>query len=409
VRSTPATGARRIGVQAPLGFSAGVPLLLTGGTLSAWLTSEQVSLRAVGAFALVSLPYNLKFLWAPALDRFGWPWLGRRRDWMILTQSLLAVAIAAMGVVDARASTGTLALLALAVAFLSASQDVVVDAYRTDLLGEGERGKGTAAYVTGYRVAMLVTGAGALIVADHISWRLTYWVMAALLSVGVVATLAAPRLPATDPPSSLRHAVIEPLRELFARRGAWTAIAFVMLYKVGDALAGHMATPFLIKLDFSMSEIGVLQKFLGAGATLAGAAVGGAIADKIGTRRALLWFGAAQALANIGYVGLAATGKSYPMLVVAIGVDNACNGLGTTAFVAYLMSICHDRFSATQYAVLTSASSLLGRLLNATSGDLIAAMGWAGFFAATIALAGPALLLIRFLPRSLTPAHVETN
>jgi len=393
------TARRRIGIQGPLGFSSGLPLYLTGGTLAAWLTTEGVSYKAIGAFALVSLPYNLKWLWAPVLDRFQLPFLGRRRGWMILFQVLLAVSIAALGAFDVAANLGTIAVLAIAVAALSASQDVVVDAYRTDLLGKSERGKGTATYVAGYRVAMIVAGWGALMMADFISWRAVYWIEAGLMLVCIVATLLAPTPPAIPPPRTLRDAVLLPLGEFFRRRGALLALLFVMLYKVGDAVAGQMVTPFLLReLEFQLTEIALLQKFLGMGATIVGATVGGVLADRIGIRRALLWFGIAQASANIGYVLLAATGKSYLGLVAAIGIDNLCNGLGTAAFVAFLMSMCHHKFSATQYALLTSASSALGRALNATSGYLIAAIGFVGFFSITIVAAAPALLLLRWLP-----------
>jgi len=395
------SAARRIAIQGPLGFASGLPLLLTGSTLTAWLATADVSLEAIGMFALVSLPYNLKWLWAPLLDRYRLPWLGRRRGWMVLFQLLLGVTIAALGAIDATTHLGALALLATAVATLSASQDVVVDAYRTDVLEDRERGKGTAAYVAGYRVAMMMAGFIALMMASVISWRAVYAIEAALMFGGAVATLLAPAPPRVSPPRTLRAAALRPLGELFRRRGAFVALLFVMLYKVGDAVAGHMVTPFLIKqLHFSLTDIAALQKLLGTAATLAGATLGGIYTDRLGVRRALLWFGAAQALANAGYVLLALSGPSYLALAAAIGIDNLFNGLGTAAFVAYLMSICHKEYSATQYAVLTSASTVLGRAMNAVSGFLIEAIGWAGFFGATIALAAPALVLWRWIPTS---------
>lgn len=386
--------ARRVGIQVPLGFAAGIPLFLTGTTLTAWATDVGVSMVAVGAMALVKLPYNFKFLWAPLLDRFTLPWLGRRRGWMIVMQLALTLAIFAMGTMNPASMMGKLAIIAVAVAALSASQDIVIDAYRTDMLGDHERGRGAAAYVISYRIALIVTGSGALILSDHVSWQVTYWVMAGLMSTGVIATFLAPRSPAIRPPRDLVAAVVLPFREFFSRRNAILALAIVMSYKFGDALAGHLITPFLMKVGFAKTDIGVLQKALGMAATIAGAAAGGVVADRIGVLRALLIFGVLQTLANVGYAVLAVTGKSYALLVVAVGVDNLCNGLGTAAFVAFLMSLCRRRFSATQYALFTSASSILGRLLGAFSGYVVDGIGWVGFFIVTIVVAIPALVVI---------------
>lgn len=402
--------ARRIAIQAPLGFSSGIPLYLTGATLVAWLATENVDLKTIGAFALVSLPYNLKWLWAPLLDRYRLPFLGRRRGWMLLIQIVLFFAIATLGAIDVRHNTGTLALVAIGVAFMSATQDILVDAYRTDTLKEGERGKGTAAYVAGYRTAMIVAGYGALLLADHISWRAVYVIEASLLSIGIVATLCAPESKPLSRSQSLREAVISPLSEFFQRRSALLVLVFIMLYRAGDAVANHMVTPFLLRdQGFSLSDIALLQKFLGLGASVVGAAIGGLLVDRAGIRRSLLWFGAAQALANLGYVLLALTGKSYGGLVIAIGIDNLLNGFGFAAFVAYLMALCHARFSATQYALFTSASSILGRAFALGSGYVIAFAGWAVFFLATIAIAAPALVLWRWLPSVAEPERSSAD
>ncbi len=399
---------RRIWIQAPLGFSSGVPLYLTGSTLGAWLATADVSIKAIGVFALVALPYNLKFLWAPFLDRYNLPFLSRRRDWMVVSQLLLTVSIVALGAVDAPLNLGTAAVLAIAVALFSAGQDIVVDAYRTDLLHSGERGKGGAAYVTGYRVAMIITSTGALLMADYISWRYVYWILSSLMMVGVIATFFAPTLPAIAPPRNLKDAVVKPLAEFFSRDGAIIAIVFIMLYKLGDYVAMHMVTPFLIKeLHFELTEIALLQKFVGLGATIVGAAIGGILVDRIGIRKGLLIFGFGQAIANIGYVFLALSGKSYTGLVLAIGIDNVFNGFGAAAFVAYLMSMCHHKYSAAQHALLASATSVLGRLMTATSGYIVEGIGWAGFFAATIVIAAPALGLWKWLPEG--PSDAEAS
>ncbi len=391
----------RVGIHLPLGFSAGLPLLLTGSTLVAWLTDAGVTVEKIGLFALVGVPYTFKFLWAPLLDRFSIPLLGRRRGWILLAQLLLLLSIAWLGFQDPSTGALEIAVAAVAVAFLSATQDIVVDAYRTDSLHDDERGKGSATYVIGYRVAMIVAGAGALMLADHITWRAVYLIMAALMFIGMVATWFAPAPANIRPPESLYRAVIEPLHEFFWRRGALLALAFVMLYKFGDALASNLSIKFLLDLEFSKTDVGLIQKFLGLGATIVGCSIGGIWADRIGLWKALLIFGAAQALANVGYLALAITGKSYPVLIAAIGVDNICNGLGTAAFVAYVMSLCHRSFSATQYALLTSAAAILGRTLGASAGYIQKSAGWTGFFAITIAVAVPALLLLFFMKKAI--------
>ncbi len=401
---------RRIGIQIPLGFSSGIPLYLTGSTLLAWLATANadVSFKTIGAFSLVALPYNCKWLFAPLLDRFGLPLLSRRRDWMLVTQLCLAVSIAWLGAVNAPFNLATAAIVAVVVAFFSASQDIVIDAYRTDSLGKGERGRGGAAYVTGYRIAMIAASSGALLMANHISWQSVYWILASMMSVGVVATFLAPPLVNSTPPRNLRDAVVEPFVEFFQRRGAIIALLFIMLYKVGDFVALQMVTPFLLKeLHFDLVDVALLQKFLGIGATIVGAAIGGVAVDRIGVRKGLLIFGVVQAIANIGYVFLAMSGKNYGVLVVAIGFDNLCNGLGTVAFVAYLMSMCHRKFSAAQHALLASAMTILARLLTATSGYVVEFVGWEGFFAITIVVAAPALVLWKWLPAGLDEQKPE--
>jgi len=388
---------RRIAAQAPLGFAAGLPLYLTGGTLTAWMEESGVSIQMIGVFALVAIPYNLKFLWAPVLDRYQVPLLGRRRGWIALFQILLAGAIAVLALVDMSNDVLGVAAAALCVAVLSASQDVVVDAYRTDVLTPAERGRGSGLYVSGYRVALIVAGSGAFLLADVISWRSTYLILAGLMMVTVVGTLWAPESTSTKPPPDLRSAVVEPLTEFFRRRGALLVIAFIMLYRVGDAAANHMIAPFLLDIDFTKSEIGIVQKGIGMAATIVGALIGGLFIDRIGVIKALILFGLAQALANFGYLVLAVTDAGLGGLTAAVAIDNICNGLGTAAFVAYLMSLCHRRFSATQYALFTSAATLLGRLLGAASGFVVASYGWAVFFGCTIVLAVPAIVFLLLL------------
>jgi PAT family beta-lactamase induction signal transducer AmpG len=386
---------RRIGIQGPLGFASGVPLLLTGSTLVAWAENMNTGLVALGAISLVRLPYNFKFLWAPFLDRFVPPFLGRRRGWIVITQLILAPVIALMAALGASGSMHTIAMLAVMVATLSATQDIVVDAYRTDVLEDDERGKGTAAYVAGFRVGMIIAGAGALALSDLIGWTATYYIMAALVASGAIAALLAPEPPAMEPPQSIQDAVVLPLRDLFSSRAAILLLAVVLMFKLGEGMADQMLFPFLRRsLGFTNTEIALFQKLIGIAATIAGCTVGGIVLDRIGVIRGMIVFGVLQAAANVGYLILAFTGKSYVGLGTAIVIDNVCNGLGTAAFVAFLMWMCNRRFSATQYAILTSISSILSRVLGPTLGFIPQSVGWSGFFATTIAAAIPALLLL---------------
>ena len=385
-----------------LGFASGLPLALTAGTLQAWLTVEGVDLRTIGWFALVGQPYTYKFLWAPLLDRYAAPFffgrLGRRRGWLLLTQLTLAGGIAAMGALTPRDAPWLLAALAFSVAFLSASQDVVFDALRADILSAESRGAGAAVSVFGYRVGMLVSGGLALVLADSVlGWGVTYALMGALMLVGMLAVWRLPE-PASVPgvPVTLRAAVIEPMREFFSRHGALTLLLLVVLYKLGDAFAGTLSTAFLIRgAGFSATDVGAINKSLGLIATILGALLGGALMARLRLWGALLLFGVLQAITNLGFMAIALVGKHYALMVVAVFAENLCGGMGTAAFVALLMSLCDRRFSATQYALL-SALAAVGRVyVGPLAGWMAEAMGWSWFFFATtiIALPGIALLL----------------
>jgi PAT family beta-lactamase induction signal transducer AmpG len=388
---------RRIGLLLVLGFSSGLPLALTGATLQAWLTVENVDLTVIGFFALVGQPYTYKFVWAPLMDRYAVPFLGRRRGWLALTQLALLAAIAWMGSLAPRDAPWLLAALALGVAFLSASQDIVFDAYRTDVLEPEERGAGAAVSVLGYRVAMLVSGGLALILVDHgLGWHGTYYLMAALMLVGFFATCLAEE-PAAPPqaPATLAAAVREPLAEFFARGGAWLLLALIVLYKLGDAFAGTLSTAFLLRgAGFSLSEVGWANKWLGVGATIVGALAGGALMARLRLYRALLAFGVLQALTNLGFMLLAAVGQNLPLMIVVVAAENLCGGMGTAAFVALLMALCDRRFSATQYALL-SALAALGRVyVGPAAGALAGALGWTSFFFLTFVFALPGMAIL---------------
>ncbi|WNG31062.1 MFS transporter [Cystobacter fuscus] len=384
-----------------LGFASGLPLLLVGGTLSAWMTNEGINLKTIGVFTLVATPYTFKFLWAPFMDRYALPFLGRRRGWMLLTQLGLMGAIAAMGLVNPKDSPVAMASLALLVAFLSSSQDVVSDAWRTDTLSEAERGFGVATFVMGYRFGMIASGAVALSLSQFIGWPRTYWIMAALMLVGVIATLVAAEPQGQRAPRTLAEAAIVPFVDYFRRDGALLALLFLLLYKLGDAIAGGMTTPFFLKMGFSNLEVGTISKGVGMVATIVGALVGGVLLARMGLRRSLFVFGALQAVTNLTFLALALVGKNHAVLALAICSDNICGGMATTAFGAFTMSLCNKRFSATQFALLSALANFGGRMLSATSGYLAEGIGWAGFFGLTVVLALPALVLLAFLPEGI--------
>jgi len=386
----------RVAAVLLLGFSSGLPLALTGSTLQAWLTVSGVDIMTIAWFSWIGIPYLLKFLWSPLMDRYVPPFLGRRRGWMLLMQLALVMGIVGMAISPPKTNLWLLGCLALWVAFASASQDIVIDAYRTDLLPATERGMGAAVSVFGYRVAMLASGGLALILADQIGWRQTFFLMAALMGVGLATSLAAPE-PAmrATPPRSLREAVVEPLRDLLSRPRALQLLALIVLYKFGDALAGTLTTAFLIRgVGFSLTDVGTINKVLGLASLLLGGLVGGLLLVRMSLTRALLLFGALQAISNLSFALLAWAGKSYPLLVFAVGFENLASGMGTAAFVAFAMALCNHSFSATQYALLSALASLGRILFGPVTGGLVEAMGWANFFVLTFVAALPGLWLV---------------
>ncbi|NJM72357.1 MAG: AmpG family muropeptide MFS transporter [Scytonema sp. RU_4_4] len=394
-----------------LGFSSGLPFLLTGSTLKAWMTGENINLGTIGWFSLVSLPYSLKFLWSPMLDRYKLPILGRRRGWLIVTQIALIVAIALMAGQQPGTALQLLAINAIAIVFLSATQDIVADAYRTDVLEPLEVGAGAGLFVSGYRVAIIVAGALALILADHLPWKSVYLLMALFMAIGIFGTLLAPEPKKVTPPDSLVQAVILPFGEFFQRLGVYQALlslAFIVLYKLGDAFLSNMSTPFLLKTGFTKTDIGAIQLGMGSIATIVGALAGGSILSKIGINRSLWVFGFLQALSNLVYFFLAVLGQNYQFMVIAINVENFCGGLGTAAFLGFLMSLCNQRFSATQFALLSSLMAVSRDILAAPAGAIAEMTGWQMFFLISIAVALPGLLLLPlFAPWNQKPAAIN--
>lgn len=380
------------------GFSCGIPLGLTGGTLQAWMADKSLDITLIGVFSLVGLPYTLKFLWAPIMDRFVPPFLGRRRGWMIIAQVALVCAIIAMAFSDPVQNLKLMAGLAVLVAFFSASQDIAVDAYRTEILKTDELGAGASVYIMGYRIAMLVSGGLALIMADHLSWEMVYLIMAGTMSVGILATIFAPEPEVKEaPPRSIHEAVVFPFIEFFRRNGflpALEILAFIIVYKLDVALAMAITTPFMLDLGFTKTDVGAVLKTFGLVATIVGTLIGGGLMTKIGIKKALWIFGIVQGISGASFMMLARLGHNYTAMVVAVTVENVCSGLGTAAFSAFIMSLCNKKYTATQYALLTSVMAVTRVLIGAPSGYLQKAVGWETYFLISIVIAIPGLLLL---------------
>jgi PAT family beta-lactamase induction signal transducer AmpG len=381
-----------------MGFSCGVPLLLTLSVLQAWMKEEGVDLSVIGLFALVGLPYTLKFVWSPVLDRFTLSFLGRRRGWLLVIQILLVIAIAGLGLTSPRENPWLVAFAALLVTFFSASQDIVVDAYRREDLRDIELGLGASFYVNGYRVGMLLAGSGGLILADHFSFSQVYFFLAASLLVGIVTTLLS-REPevAAGTPRTLREAVVEPFIEYFRREQAVLILTFILLYKIGDQMASTMTTPFYLDIGFTKTEIGAVAKLFGFWATIAGGMVGGIVLLKMRIKTALLGFGFLQAISTVGFSLLALIGNSLPGLAAVIAFENFSGGMGTAAYVAYMASITNKKFTATQYALLSSLMGVPRVLASAPTGIMAESFGWFLFFALCALIAVPGLVLLRWV------------
>lgn len=390
----------RMLVALAMGFSSGLPLLLTISLLQAWMREAGVDLSVIGLFALVGLPYTLKFLWAPIVDRFTPPLFGRRRGWLLIAQVSLIVALVALSLADPAKNPWLLALLALFVTFFSASQDIVVDAFRREDLSDRELGLGSAMYVNGYRIGMLLASGGGLILADLMPFEQVYQLMAACMLVGVITTLLArePEL-AAGTPRTIKAAVVEPFVEFFQRDGALLFLAFILLYKLGEAMATSITTPFYLDLGFSKTEIGVVVKLFGFWAAIAGGTVGGILILRWGINRALWVFGFFQMIATLGFVALAYIGHDVTALATVITIENLAAGMGTSAFVGFMGSLADKRFTATQYALLTSLMGVPRVIASAPTGWMAEAMGWSGFFIACTFIAVPGLIILnRFAP-----------
>jgi PAT family beta-lactamase induction signal transducer AmpG len=397
-----------------MGFSSGLPLALTGATLGVWLAEAGLSLTTIGLFALVGTAYNFKFVWAPLIDRLPLPiltrLLGRRRGWAVFIQVLMGLAIIAMGQADPRLDPALTALCAVIVAFLSASQDIVIDAYRVELLEDREQAAGAAATQVGYRIGMLAAGAGALYLATYFGWQTTYAVMGCLVGIGI-ATVLLTREPEhaaanTAPPRTLaawlQDAVVAPFAD-FVTRPDWALILiFVVLYKFGDALAGTVSSPFYVAMGFSKIEIANVSKVFGVISTLVGVALGGVVTYRFGLTRGLMICGVLQMASNLMFAIQAMVGYDIAMLMATIAIENITGGMGSAAFVAFLSSLCNVSYTATQYALLSSLAATARTMLSSSGGWLAENLGWVPFFLLTVAAAVPGLLLLAWLMRRLS-------
>lgn len=377
------------------GFSSGLPLVLSGATLQAWMATEKVDLKVIGVFSLVGLPYTIKYLWSPLMDRFIPPFLGRRRGWMIICQILTAITIALMAFSNPVNQTILVALLAFLLSFFSASQDIVIDAYRTEVLPAEERGVGAGIYIMGYRLAMIVAGSLALILSDHLPWKSVYLVMASFMMIGVINTLTSTEPEVTEkPPSNFKESVIDPFIDYFKRRGALEILAFIILYKLGDVLASALSTPFMLELGFSKTDIGTVTKGFGLVATIFGAVFGGAVMFRIGLYKSLWLFGILQAVSNLVFMWLAYVGNDLTVMATAIAIENLSGGMGTAAFSAFMMSLCNKKFTATQFALLTSLMAVSRVFVSSGTGVMAQEMGWKNYYIVCTLCAIPGLLLL---------------
>ena len=377
-----------------LGFSSGLPLALTGGTLQAWLREENIDLKTVGFFSAVSLPYTYKFLWAPALDSYSPLGMGRRRGWILLSQIGLILSLLFIGSLHPQSQLLLMSAAAVTIAFLSATQDIAIDAYRREILLDSELGEGAANSQLGYRLGMILSSGVALILADRFSWQIVYGAMAAALLVGVFTLFIAEEERQKVVSSPRLSDFIKPFREFFNRPLWWELIALVLLFKVTDSFAMALTTPFLLDIGFSKTEIGSVLKVIGVTATIFGSLLAGWYMRRIPLRKALIYFGLAQLLANFAYYGLSLVGHNTPIFISAVIIENFGSGLGTAAFVAFLMAITRKEFSATQYSLFTSIAALSRLAVQVPSGIVAEQLGWSNYFILSALLGIPAVLLV---------------
>jgi PAT family beta-lactamase induction signal transducer AmpG len=386
------------------GFASGLPLFLLFNLVPAWLRSEHVDLKTIGLFALIQFPYTWKFVWSPFLDRYVLPVLGRRRGWMLLSQVGLLLVIAMLGGFSPQTEMSSIVLFCTLLAFLSATQDIAVDAYRRELLSDPELGLGNAIHVNAYRIAGLVPGSLSLILADHLPWSMVFIITALFMLPGMAMTLMVSEPHRASPPRTLREAVVEPFHEFITRQGwksALLILAFLLFYKLGDSMCTALATPFYLDMGFSKSDIGLIAKNAGLWPSIIGGMIGGLWMLKIGINRALWLFGVVQIVSIFGFAWLASVGHHAEItaieraqLALVIGMEALGVGLGTVAYVAFMAHTTHPAYTATQFALFTSLMAMPRTFANAATGWLVETMGWTNFFFLCVLLAIPGMLLL---------------
>jgi PAT family beta-lactamase induction signal transducer AmpG len=390
-----------------LGFSSGLPLALIGSTLQAWFTQAHTSLITIGFLSLLGIPYTLKFLWAPLMDHYSVMGLGRRKGWILLTQLGLVITLLLLAAQDPKQQALYMGYLAFFIAFFSASQDIAIDAYRADLLQIEEMGIGASYYIFAYRIAILVSGGLALICAELIGWKLTYDLMALLILLLMVPAYLAPNTLELTSSSShfldtLKLAVVDILQR---EKIVWVML-FIIFYKIGDALALSLMTTFLLQgLHFSLIEVGLAYKIVSVIATILGALIAGIFLTSWNIYRALLLFGLAQAFSNLMFVLLAMVGKDFLLMVISIFIENFCSGLSTAAILAFMMSLCHRRFTASQFALLSAFASLGRVLLGPVASLIVKHLGWMHFYFISFLLCFPALIFLMRLKNEVSTCH----
>ena len=379
-----------------LGFSSGLPLALTGATLQAWFTQAGVDIVTIGFFSLVGMPYIWKVLWAPVLDRFIPPLWGRRRGWILITQLGLCVTLFLLAQMNPQTQPVLIGIISLMIAFISASQDIAIDAYRTDILLPDERGLGAAASMFSYRIAMLIAGGFALVFADHFGWRLTYELMAVLIGLSIISTYFAPEISeAIQAPKTFLDAIQKPIANLLKREKIGIIVLFIMFYKFGDAVALALISNFLLHgLGFSLTTVGLAHKTVGFFATIAGAFFGGVLLTRLSLFRALFLFGLLQAFSNLMFMVLAIVGKNYIVMASSIFIEAFCSGMGTAAFAVFFMALCDHDYTATQFAFFSGVAALGRVLIGPLAGVMVASMGWVHYFAWSFVLSAPGILLL---------------
>lgn len=389
-----------------LGFSAGLPLALIGSTLQAWFTQSQTPLIAIGTLSLLGLPYALKFLWAPLLDHYAPPFLGKRRGWIICFQFVLSLLLMLIAQLSPLHETLQIGILAFLIAFFSASQDIAIDAYRTDILSNEEKGLGAAYYIFTYRLASLISGGLALVLADYVGWRHTYQYMALLMLFAMFATFKAPAVLELKPAAALFQTIIAAFRDLLQREQIILLCLFIIFYKFGDALALQLMTNFLLHgLHFSLTEVGLAYKTVGLIAMISGAFVGGSLLLRLSIYKALLLFGLAQTFSNLTFVILALVNKNFILMAATIFIENFCSGLSTAAFLAFLMMLCHPLYTASQYALLSAIASFGRVFLGPLAAWLVDQVGWASFYFTAFLLCFPGIFLLLLLKNKVSYAH----